>query len=340
MKQAGFAQLKTNRHEHLKHNWSIRESRSRHRRWNGNVSLYIITNDTAWWCYSKRTYDCPRPRIERCKSIHHWSASRCPRESRRCLPREGLPCCVSQNFRRKFLNGSWSETIVSAWMLSTRKASRKVSNSSLRQMENWTFLLTSKPQYVLIHLPIINATIRYSAGIITPLGEPEFVAKKLAFFTQDKIPYELESFEGWHSIFKINTYAPFFVTSAFLELLEKGARSPGNNTSSVINISSTVTAMSSILPQNSVCLSLIREWLKLICIFFSLPTPWQRQRWSIWLHPWQLTLLRRKFPSESTLFSLVSSLPTLFLPKSSKSTRQKHSRVSSLPSHFYDSGSE
>jgi len=106
-------------------------------------------------------------------------------------------------------------------------------------------------------LPIINATIRYSAGIIAPLGETDFVAKKFDYFAEGKIPYELESFEGWDSIFKINTFAPFFVTSAFLELLEKGARSPGNDTSSVINISSNVAAMNSTMPYNSVCLPLI-----------------------------------------------------------------------------------
>ena len=42
--------------------------------------------------YSKRTYDCPRARIQWGKSIHHWMASRCPWESHGCLPREWLHC--------------------------------------------------------------------------------------------------------------------------------------------------------------------------------------------------------------------------------------------------------
>jgi len=96
----------------------------------------------------------------------------------------------------------------------------------------------------------------YSAGITTPLGQADFAAKKFGYFTEGKIPYELESFEGWHSIFKLNTFAPFFVTSAFLELLEKGARSRVDGTSSVINITSVAATMKSILPNNSVRLDI------------------------------------------------------------------------------------
>jgi len=96
--------------------------------------------------------------------------------------------------------------------------------------------------------------IRYSAGISAPLGEPDFATKKYGYFAEGKIPYELESFEGWHSIFKINTFAPFFVTSAFLDLLEKGARSRVDGTSSVINISSNAAVMNTLPPFNSVCL--------------------------------------------------------------------------------------
>jgi len=43
--QADFTQLKTNHHEHLKHNRSLRKSRPRHWRGNGHVSTYIIPND-------------------------------------------------------------------------------------------------------------------------------------------------------------------------------------------------------------------------------------------------------------------------------------------------------
>ncbi|KDQ60424.1 hypothetical protein JAAARDRAFT_191803 [Jaapia argillacea MUCL 33604] len=48
-----------------------------------------------------------------------------------------------------------------------------------------------------------------------------------------------QSFEGWKDVFALNVAAPFFVTSAFLGLLEAGARDLGTGeTSSVINISS------------------------------------------------------------------------------------------------------
>jgi len=81
-----------------------------------------------------------------------------------------------------------------------------------------------------------------NAGIVTPLDAPDFLQKKHEYFAEDKIPYELESFEGWHSIYKLNTFAPFFVTTAFLDLLEKGARSREGGTSCVINISSVAAA--------------------------------------------------------------------------------------------------
>ena len=40
--QADFTQLKTKHHERLKHNRSLRKSRSRHWRGNRHVSTYII----------------------------------------------------------------------------------------------------------------------------------------------------------------------------------------------------------------------------------------------------------------------------------------------------------
>jgi NAD(P)-dependent dehydrogenase (short-subunit alcohol dehydrogenase family) len=90
----------------------------------------------------------------------------------------------------------------------------------------------------------------FSAGISAPLNEPDFAAKKFAYYAEDnKAPYDLETVEGWQSIYRINTLAPFFVTTAFLGLLQKGARSQkgGPGTSSVINISS-VAASSKMSP--------------------------------------------------------------------------------------------
>jgi NAD(P)-dependent dehydrogenase (short-subunit alcohol dehydrogenase family) len=47
-----------------------------------------------------------------------------------------------------------------------------------------------------------------------------------------------DSFEEWTDVFKTNTAGPYFVTMAFLSLLEKGAKARDGQTSSVINISS------------------------------------------------------------------------------------------------------
>jgi NAD(P)-dependent dehydrogenase (short-subunit alcohol dehydrogenase family) len=84
---------------------------------------------------------------------------------------------------------------------------------------------------------VIDAGIRCSAGIAIPTNAPsDYSSKKYEYHAEGKIAYKLESFEGWHSIFKVNTFEPFFVTTAFLELLEKGARSCKDGTSGVINI--------------------------------------------------------------------------------------------------------
>jgi NAD(P)-dependent dehydrogenase (short-subunit alcohol dehydrogenase family) len=51
--------------------------------------------------------------------------------------------------------------------------------------------------------------------------------------------FEQDSYEKWQAIFETNTTAPYFVTTAFLALLEQGAKSRGpGETSSVIQISS------------------------------------------------------------------------------------------------------
>ncbi|THU94414.1 short-chain dehydrogenase [Dendrothele bispora CBS 962.96] len=58
--------------------------------------------------------------------------------------------------------------------------------------------------------------------------------------------FELESYtDKWMSVFSTNSIAPFFVTTGFLALLEKGALSGSRNgkTSSVINVTSAVTGL-------------------------------------------------------------------------------------------------
>ncbi|KII83025.1 hypothetical protein PLICRDRAFT_47438 [Plicaturopsis crispa FD-325 SS-3] len=50
--------------------------------------------------------------------------------------------------------------------------------------------------------------------------------------------FDNESFEEWGSLYTINTFSIFFVTTAFLGLLEKGSRERAGYTSSVINTTS------------------------------------------------------------------------------------------------------
>lgn len=59
-----------------------------------------------------------------------------------------------------------------------------------------------------------------------------------------KALFDSQDFKDWEETFTLNTASIFFVTTAFLELLELGARdasTPGE-TSSVINITSTATS--------------------------------------------------------------------------------------------------
>lgn len=80
-----------------------------------------------------------------------------------------------------------------------------------------------------------------NAAIVTPLNDPNFSPNKMARFAEGKPSYDTETFEGFESIFKLNTSAPYFMTVAFIDLLTKGAQAgkgEGDETSSVINISS------------------------------------------------------------------------------------------------------
>jgi NAD(P)-dependent dehydrogenase (short-subunit alcohol dehydrogenase family) len=69
-----------------------------------------------------------------------------------------------------------------------------------------------------------------------------------------------ESFEAWTEAYNTNTFAPFFVTTAFTSLLQKGAEARGAGaTSSVINVSSTTAALA--LSMNGVRYLLVHHFL-------------------------------------------------------------------------------
>jgi NAD(P)-dependent dehydrogenase (short-subunit alcohol dehydrogenase family) len=63
-----------------------------------------------------------------------------------------------------------------------------------------------------------------------------------------------ESFEAWSSVYQINTFSIFFVTTALLGLLVEGSKERGNYTSSVINITSISGVIK--LAQDHVCVEL------------------------------------------------------------------------------------
>ncbi|KAJ7589195.1 short-chain dehydrogenase [Mycena floridula] len=77
-----------------------------------------------------------------------------------------------------------------------------------------------------------------SAGPISVLEEEMPSGKTYGDFLFNK-----ETYQQWQDVLSTNTIAPFFVTTGFLALLEKGAQSRPGRTSSVINISSCIARM-------------------------------------------------------------------------------------------------
>ncbi|KAF5384463.1 hypothetical protein D9757_000449 [Collybiopsis confluens] len=108
-----------------------------------------------------------------------------------------------------------------------------------------------------------------NAGATIPSSQPDFVAKGMEYYSQGKLPYELETFEGWSQLFRLNTAAPFFVTTAFLDLLTKGANTGGRQTSIVINISSIAASMRTAYPANSLSYGLTKAAVEQITTFMA-----------------------------------------------------------------------
>lgn len=97
----------------------------------------------------------------------------------------------------------------------------------------------------------------FSAGQVGPVSS--FLNEPSATTPQDasdlgQALFDNESFEAWSDLYKINTFSIFFVTNAFLALLDKGTKEKGSEgfISSVIN----TTSISGItkLGQRHVCL--------------------------------------------------------------------------------------
>ncbi|KIK67814.1 hypothetical protein GYMLUDRAFT_36593 [Collybiopsis luxurians FD-317 M1] len=108
-----------------------------------------------------------------------------------------------------------------------------------------------------------------NAGTNVPANQPDHTTKGLEYFKQGKLPYELETFEGWSYMFRLNTFAPFFVTTAFMDLLIKGASSVGRKTSVVINISSIAPISKAHYPGNSLSYAVTKRALEQISTFMA-----------------------------------------------------------------------
>jgi len=86
-----------------------------------------------------------------------------------------------------------------------------------------------------LHILVNNAG---QSGPTSPeLNKPSPTAPKKAEEIGQYL-FNNETFEEWSSLFSVNTFSVYFMTVAFLELLEKGSQDKPGFTSNVINITS------------------------------------------------------------------------------------------------------
>lgn len=132
----------------------------------------------------------------------------------------------------------------------TVKASILEAKKVIEQKEGKLHILVNKC-VVLCDVQKTRMTFAYSAGQAGPMSlwfndltSPQHKdAETLgqALFT--------ESEEGWADVFAINVYSIYFVTMAFLGLLDKGTKDQAGYTSSVINITS-ISAITKLAQQH------------------------------------------------------------------------------------------
>ncbi len=80
-----------------------------------------------------------------------------------------------------------------------------------------------------------------SAGQVGPMvrwfSDPSAPQRKDAE-TLGRALFNSETFEDWQELFSVNLASMYFVTTAFLGLLDKGSKAGGDFSASVVNITS------------------------------------------------------------------------------------------------------
>jgi NAD(P)-dependent dehydrogenase (short-subunit alcohol dehydrogenase family) len=72
--------------------------------------------------------------------------------------------------------------------------------------------------------------------------------------------FDGESFETWADLYRINTFSIFFMTAAFLGLLEKGSEDMPGWTSTVINITS-ISGLIKVAQEHVSPILVIPQWM-------------------------------------------------------------------------------
>jgi NAD(P)-dependent dehydrogenase (short-subunit alcohol dehydrogenase family) len=126
-------------------------------------------------------------------------------------------------------------------MDATDKESILKARDVIAETEGKLHILVNKSVINNISLYSFHSDLTNSAGQVGPvsrfLNDASAPERKDAS-TLGQALFDNESFEAWADLYKINTFSIFFVTTAFLGLLDKGSREKDGYTSSVINITS------------------------------------------------------------------------------------------------------
>jgi NAD(P)-dependent dehydrogenase (short-subunit alcohol dehydrogenase family) len=88
---------------------------------------------------------------------------------------------------------------------------------------------------------LLKLMSRISAGQVGPVSsflEDANAPERKDAATLGLALFNNESFEAWSELYTVNAFSIFFVTTAFLGLLDNGAKETKGSTSSVINITS------------------------------------------------------------------------------------------------------
>ena len=130
-------------------------------------------------------------------------------------------------------------TIIPITMDVTDKPSILQGRDLIAQKEGKLHILVNKfVLFLLIPLFCAELDSAGQVGPMTPFLSSENAPERKDASTLGQAMFDNDTFEDWANLFKINTFSIYYVTNAFLGLLDAAGREKTGYTSSVINITS------------------------------------------------------------------------------------------------------